>query len=369
MSRLEQMFRHAMRQKSAPLSLLMLDLDYFKQVNDEFGHQYGDAYLNKMAQVMRSIIREDVDFAFRFGGDEFAMVLFADHKQAQEKAEQVLKLMERKVSIGITTINADTPDGFALEEFFRHADHALYEAKHRGRGRVVVELHPRQDGHCEKETAALSMIAAFDSTKDCKLLFDSAARNESALILLRAKLSVIAQRLGISELKTGNMLLVASELVSNNIKYAGGRGMIQMWQQPGPVLDLVSLDFGPGIPDLELAEQDGYSTANTLGKGIGSVRRLSDELHIYTQLLNPGQQKKWSGSVFLARFFPEGGKSREPDAGVQDRPVFARHVRFALQRRPYLFAPKRQETALAAPGWLWGMGNSRRRRPTASPPS
>lgn len=161
------------------------------------------------------------------------------------------------------------------------------------------------------------MITAYDSTKDCKLLFDSAVRNEGALILLRAKLAVIAQRLGIPELKTENILLVASELVSNNIKYAGGRGMIQVWQQPGPVLDLVSLDFGPGIPDLELAEQDGYSTTNTLGKGIGSVRRLSDELYIYTQLLNPVQQKKWSGTVFLARFFPGNCKNRQPIHGFR----------------------------------------------------
>jgi anti-sigma regulatory factor (Ser/Thr protein kinase) len=160
------------------------------------------------------------------------------------------------------------------------------------------------------------MIAAYDSSRDCKLLFDSAARNESALILLRAKLSVIAQRLGISEIKTENLLLAASELVSNNIKYAGGRGMIQVWQQPGPVLDLVSLDFGPGIPDLDRAEQDGYSTANTLGKGLGSVRRLSDELHIYTQLLNPGQQKKWSGTVFLARFYPSS-KGKEQMRGLR----------------------------------------------------
>jgi len=158
---------------------------------------------------------------------------------------------------------------------------------------------------------------AFDSYRDCRLLFDSAVRNESALILLRAKLSVIAQRLGISEAKTENILLVASELVSNNIKYAGARGMIQVWQQPGPVLDLVSLDFGPGIADLELAERDGYSTANTLGKGLGSVRRLSDELYIYTQLVDPAPQKKWSGTVFLARFFPKGSKTREPMPGFR----------------------------------------------------
>lgn len=161
------------------------------------------------------------------------------------------------------------------------------------------------------------MTTVFDSARDCRLLFDSAVRNESALILLRAKLTVIAQRLGISEHKTENILLVASELVSNNIKYAGGRGMIQVWQQPGPILDLVSLDFGPGIADLELAERDGFSTANTLGKGIGSVRRLSDELFIYTQVSNSVQQKKWCGTVFLARFFPDGGKAKGPMRGFK----------------------------------------------------
>ncbi|MGC2459285.1 MAG: GGDEF domain-containing protein [Gallionellaceae bacterium] len=144
-ARLKQMFRHTMRQRSSPLSLLMLDLDHFKQVNDEFGHLYGDAYLKKMAQVLCSVIREDVDFAFRFGGDEFAVVLFADHPLAYEKAQQVLKLMDQKVSVGITAINADTPEGLTMEEFIRRADHALYEAKHRGRGRVIVELCSSED--------------------------------------------------------------------------------------------------------------------------------------------------------------------------------------------------------------------------------
>lgn len=144
-ARLEQTFRHTMRQRSSPLSLLLLDLDYFKQVNDEFGHQYGDAYLQKMAQVLRSIIREDVDFAFRFGGDEFAMVLFADYPLACDKARQVLRLMENKVSIGVTAINAQTPDSLTLEKFISHADHALYEAKHRGRGQVLTEICSASD--------------------------------------------------------------------------------------------------------------------------------------------------------------------------------------------------------------------------------
>ncbi len=135
------------------------------------------------------------------------------------------------------------------------------------------------------------------------MLFNSATQNESSLILLRSRLTAITQRLGVSELKQENMLLVASELVSNNVKHAAGRGMVQLWKQPGRVLDLLSLDFGPGIANLSAAEEDGYSTASTLGKGLGAIRRLSDESYIYTQQVHPGQPKKWSGTVILARFY------------------------------------------------------------------
>ena len=138
--RLARAFHHTMRQKNAPLSLVLFDLDHFKEINDEFGHQYGDTYLNKAAHILRSVIREDVDFAFRFGGDEFAMVIFADYPLACDKARQVLQLMENKVSIGITAIDPETPETLTLEEFFHRADNALYEAKHQGRGRAVVDL-------------------------------------------------------------------------------------------------------------------------------------------------------------------------------------------------------------------------------------
>ncbi|MDP2155596.1 MAG: GGDEF domain-containing protein [Sulfuricella sp.] len=148
--KLGQAFRHTMRQKTAPLSLVLFDLDNFKGINDEFGHQFGDAYLNKMAHALCCAIRVDVDFAFRFGGDEFAMVIFADYPQACNKATQVLRLMETKVSIGISTINPNTPDSLTVEEFIHHADSALYEAKNSGRGRAVVDLCALPDsGNCQ----------------------------------------------------------------------------------------------------------------------------------------------------------------------------------------------------------------------------
>ena len=136
--RLNQAFRHTMRQKSSPLSLMMLDLDYFKNINDQHGHQYGDSYLVRMAQTLRGAIRENVDCAFRFGGDEFAMLIYSDYLTACDRARQVLGQMEGRVSIGIAAIDQHTRDDLTLEAFINQADTALYDAKHRGRGRAVV---------------------------------------------------------------------------------------------------------------------------------------------------------------------------------------------------------------------------------------
>lgn len=156
--KLKQTFLHTMRQRNSPLSLLFLDLDHFKKINDEFGHQIGDDHLNRTADILRKIIREDVDLVFRFGGDEFAVVLFADYPLACDKARQMLKSMEEKVSIGIATINQDTQDDLTLEEFIRHADNALYEAKRRGRGQVVSHFCISQSRHqCQFPCAEMAI--------------------------------------------------------------------------------------------------------------------------------------------------------------------------------------------------------------------
>lgn len=156
--RLDSAFRRAMRQRDEPLSLLLFDLDFFKEINDQYGHQYGDAYLNKMAQGMLGVIRQDVDAAFRFGGDEFAMLLAADVTTACDKAAQVLDTMAGKVSIGIASINLKTPDTLDLENFVRQADDALYQAKRSGRGRVVCSVE--QQGNCNGECLSKSVKAS-----------------------------------------------------------------------------------------------------------------------------------------------------------------------------------------------------------------
>jgi two-component system, cell cycle response regulator len=130
-NRLREAVLHCSRQREA-LCLILLDLDFFKQINDSHGHQYGDQYLQRMAGVMRDSIREHVDVACRIGGDEFAIIAYADADVAEAIADRVLSGMEGKVSIGVTQLREkDT-----LDTLVGRADAALYDAKRRGRGRV-----------------------------------------------------------------------------------------------------------------------------------------------------------------------------------------------------------------------------------------
>lgn len=136
--KIDRAFKRTLRQKGECVSLALLDLDFFKQVNDEFGHQYGDAYLNKMGHIMREHIRTDVDFAFRIGGDEFALLLFSNETVACEKCLRILADMGHKVSIGIYSISGSDHEAVSMDQFFNFADKALYAAKESGRGRVMV---------------------------------------------------------------------------------------------------------------------------------------------------------------------------------------------------------------------------------------
>lgn len=168
-----------------------------------------------------------------------------------------------------------------------------------------------------------------DSAADCKLLFCGRVHSESDGILLRARLQVSARRLGFSEMQREDMALVAAEMASNQVKHASGKGMLQIWQQPGGALDLVALDFGPGIGDLALAQEDGYSSTRTLGKGLGSIARLSDVFGIFSQAKEKDLQGLWHGTLTWARFLvASGGRGR----GL---PPTAERIQIGLFTRPF----------------------------------
>ena len=130
--RIRNALARAQRQGES-LALLLLDLDFFKQINDTHGHQYGDEYLKRMADVMRDAVREHVDLPCRIGGDEFAVIAFSGLEGAERIADQVLEGMNYKVSIGISqALRNDTVDSLV-----GRTDEALYTAKEQGRGRYV----------------------------------------------------------------------------------------------------------------------------------------------------------------------------------------------------------------------------------------
>lgn len=130
-----------------PVSLLMLDLDYFKRVNDTFGHAKGDTVLKRFADTCIAEIRSSDIFA-RLGGEEFALLLpQSDTERARVLAERLRAEIERlaipsdtgpihvTVSIGIST---GSRPGISLSRMMQAADTALYRAKKQGRNRVVT---------------------------------------------------------------------------------------------------------------------------------------------------------------------------------------------------------------------------------------
>lgn len=125
------------------LSIAILDIDFFKKVNDDYGHQVGDDILKELADICSKNIRA-TDFFARWGGEEFVLLMDeTDSKSANivcEKLRLAIKnhktpnLPQITISIGISEFKKDD----TKEEFFKRADNALYEAKENGRDRVII---------------------------------------------------------------------------------------------------------------------------------------------------------------------------------------------------------------------------------------
>jgi len=137
-----------------PLSLAILDIDHFKDVNDKFGHDIGDQILKQLADLFKKSCRS-TDLAARYGGEEFIAVLPSTSQNAsliwaermRERVEESLRRPDDEkvtISIGVATLlvdteaNADPSIQVVSDLFFKKADNALYEAKNNGRNRVAT---------------------------------------------------------------------------------------------------------------------------------------------------------------------------------------------------------------------------------------
>jgi diguanylate cyclase (GGDEF)-like protein len=145
------------------LTLIMFDLDHFKQFNDKHGHESGNDLLRRVGATLTALVR-DADMAARYGGEEFAVLMRGDEAQGYELAERLRRAIEAitvdlrggeqvfaTVSGGIATY----PMGAADEtELVERADSALYESKRRGRNRVTIHA-----GIAEERTLPASLSA------------------------------------------------------------------------------------------------------------------------------------------------------------------------------------------------------------------
>jgi len=132
------------------LSLMMIDIDYFKKYNDTYGHSDGDVCLKEIAKIIGNTLLRPDDFVARYGGEEFTVVLpYTDENGACHIAEKILiNVRERNilheksevadritVSIGLTTINSNYSQ--SGNDYIKQADMALYQSKQNGRNRYT----------------------------------------------------------------------------------------------------------------------------------------------------------------------------------------------------------------------------------------
>lgn len=128
--------------RSQPFALLYIDLDKFKPVNDQYGHEAGDAVLKKVAELFRACVRDE-DTVARLGGDEFIIVLYGitEKDMVEERVKKIMELINEPIwlndlriklgaSIGITMAPGD---GASVESILQAADETMYAVKKAGR--------------------------------------------------------------------------------------------------------------------------------------------------------------------------------------------------------------------------------------------
>lgn len=145
---LQKEWKHASRQHY-PLSMIMIDIDYFKAYNDSLGHPAGDHCLREVARTLRRYCRRSGDLIARYGGEEFCVVSVCNAEQIKQLAEilgTAIEMMQMPhpnskiskyvtISLGVASL---TPQDKGYDELIHQADQALYAAKQGGRNRVEI---------------------------------------------------------------------------------------------------------------------------------------------------------------------------------------------------------------------------------------
>jgi diguanylate cyclase (GGDEF)-like protein len=140
---------HLLIRTSDPLTVMLVDIDYFKAYNDHYGHQAGDDCLKKVAQILQNAAKRDSDMVARYGGEEFLIVLPGTSRAsaqniaavlqqhiAEENIEHSASSVDSRVTVSIGIAAQAPSPAESVSELIGAADRALYQAKENGRNRI-----------------------------------------------------------------------------------------------------------------------------------------------------------------------------------------------------------------------------------------
>lgn len=126
------------RRQHHPLSLILMDLDHFKAYNDTHGHLAGDSLLQRVGAIIQASIRQGVDSGYRYGGDEFAIILIdADHEITEGIARRIGDAIEKECGITASVGCATYVEDMTVEDLVKLADERVYRSKRQRQGQPV----------------------------------------------------------------------------------------------------------------------------------------------------------------------------------------------------------------------------------------
>jgi diguanylate cyclase (GGDEF)-like protein len=156
------------KRQGAPLGVIMMDLDHFKQYNDTYGHSAGDDLLSALGSLIKSQIREE-DIACRYGGEEFLLILPGTSMEVTLERAEILRQAVQEMHLRYRSLKPITlslgvavyPDhGDTGLEIIQAADAALYRAKQAGRDRVMAAEDAGELGKAQLPVPSVSLLGA-----------------------------------------------------------------------------------------------------------------------------------------------------------------------------------------------------------------
>lgn len=172
---LEQEYERSQR-SHLPTTIALIDLDFFKKINDTYGHRAGDAVLTKVSNIIKNTIRQ-LDMACRYGGEEFCVIFPSTYLlTAQIVAERIRKAIESceiifngisihvTASIGIDMYNLRS--SATMNEIIENADKQLYKAKEMGRNRICANTPKPSDNSTMSDDEKDALYSSFEQKED-----------------------------------------------------------------------------------------------------------------------------------------------------------------------------------------------------------